>query len=87
MNDKETQTGIKAENPPQNNGTYLAILKSTSRSNHAKTFAGCGKPEIAFRNNNKWYCRGTLKVAYWLPIPKFEKKYVLGPEGEQARWE
>lgn len=70
---------------------YLVILKSNAIKNHAKDFAGCGEPEIAWWCNNyegpyKWNCRGTLVVAYWMPLPKFDKKYIKGFDGEQAKW-
>ena len=71
---------------------YLVILISKARSNHAKDFAGRGKPEIAtwcnrFDSSYKWACRGSLSVAYWRPMPEFTRKWIKGAEGEEARFD
>jgi len=91
---EKNENWISSETPPPYTKipkSYLVILKSTALAQHAKAFAGCGKPEIASWCNEyvgtyKWNCRGSLKVAYWMPLPEFNMLYDKGLPGQAPRW-
>jgi hypothetical protein len=63
---------------PNKDGSYLVILETKSPVERCQSWAGMGKPEItAFYEewHFKWNGRGTLTVAFWMPLPNFEKKW------------
>lgn len=74
---------------PEKDGNYLCILKSGARANHCKTWAGMGEPEIVYFCNDwdfKWNARGTLEVAFWMPLPPFTLRWRENEEGEEGEW-
>jgi hypothetical protein len=74
---------------PEKDGSYLCVLKSGARSNHCKTWAGMGEPEIVYFCNDwhfKWNARGTLLVVYWMPLPKFDMVWQKNEEGKEGEW-
>lgn len=67
-----------SETLPNKNGDYLVILETISPNRDYQSWAGMGKPEINGFNEEwhfKWAGRGTLSVAFWMPLPKFDKKW------------
>ena len=77
--------------PPSSSATsYLVILISKARSQHAKRFAGLGTAEIATWCSgwsSGWNARGSLSVAYWRPLPDFNYKWNDGGSGNEPFWE
>ncbi len=52
---------------------YLVILDTESTAPHCQNWAGRGEPEIAYFCSDwayPWSARGSLRVAYWMPLPK-----------------
>jgi hypothetical protein len=69
--------------------SYLVIRETESPVNYCKDWAGKGKPEIAAYCSDwpyPWSLRGTLTVAYWAELPKFNMKWEKGNEGEAGQW-
>ena len=78
------------ERLPEKDGIYLTILASDARAQHAKRWAGMGKPEITVFCNDwpmKWNARGSLIVAFWQELPKFDLEWIMDVEGEQGHWQ
>jgi hypothetical protein len=69
---------------------YLVILDTESPAQHCKDWGGRGEPEIAaFCSHWKpypWSARGSLSVAYWMPLPKFGKRWDQTVDGQPGRW-
>jgi hypothetical protein len=74
-------------------GLYLCVLESKARAQHCKTWGGMGQPEVKrfFEScdcgENMFGSRGTLEVAFWRELPKFNMKWNPKKEGEQGQWE
>lgn len=63
---------------PNKDGCYLVILQTTSPNIECQSWSGIGEPEINTFYEEwhfKWSGRGTLTVAFWMPLPKFDKKW------------
>lgn len=78
------------ERLPEKYGRYLTILASNARAQHAKRWAGMGKPEITVFCNDwpmKWNARGSLIVAFWQELPKFDMEWIMDVDGEQGHWQ
>ena len=63
---------------PKKNGSYIVILETKSPVNYCQSWAGQGDPELnSFCDEwgYPWSGRGTLTVAYWMPTPKFNKRW------------
>ena len=69
---------------------YLVILDTESKAQHCKSWAGLGKPEIASYCSQwtpyPWNARGSLSVAYWMPLPAFTKRWDKTIDGQPGRW-
>jgi hypothetical protein len=79
---------------PEKTGRYLTILKTGARAQHCKTWAGMGDPETALFDKDRhddgkhpWFCRGTLSVAFWMPLPEFNMKWNPRRDLEVGEWE
>ena len=90
---QERWRDVHKELPPflDEPASYLVILESRARSQHAKCWAGMGKPEIAAYwpgwQGSGWSARGDLGVAYWMPLPEFNATWNPRAKGEEGRWE
>ena len=74
---------------PDRDGRYLVILESGARAQHAKRWAGLGQPEICTFCSDwdfMWNARGTLSVAYWMPLPEFRMKWDMTSSGDVGKW-
>jgi hypothetical protein len=68
---------------------YLVILDTESPAQHCKTWAGMGEPEIASfcsQWSYPWNARGSLSVAYWMPLPPFAKRWDQTIDRMPGRW-
>ena len=76
--------------PPSESPTrYLVILDTESQAQHRKTWGGMGEPEIAVfcsQWSYPWSVRGSLSVAYWMPLPRFNKQWDWTQDGQPGRW-
>jgi hypothetical protein len=72
---------------PKKDGLYLCVLESKARAPYCKTWGGMGQPEIKRFGENMFVSRGTLEVAFWRELPKFNMKWNPKKEGEQGQWE
>ena len=77
--------------PPDNKHPvgYLTILQTLAKAQHCKRWAGMGCPEITYYHQgwpSGWNARGSLSVAYWMPLPKFNGTWEPGIQGEEGRW-
>jgi hypothetical protein len=76
---------------PECDGMYLVIYETLSTAPHIKKgWAWMGKPELGYYAHERkpqWSPRGTLTVAYWMPLPKFTGRWVPGPDGVSGAWD
>lgn len=73
---------------PNKDGAYLVILETISPVYYQQSWAGEGKPELSMFYEQwhfKWGGRGSLSVAFWMPLPTFNKKWVRN-EGKRGEW-
>ena len=78
------------ERLPEKDGRYLTVLASNARAQHAKRWGGMGFPEITSFCRDwpmKWNARGSLIVAFWQELPKFDMEWIMDVEGEQGHWQ
>jgi len=70
---------------------YLVIVESKALAQHCKSWAGIGVPEIQYFHPNcpgsGWSGRGTLEVAFWRPLPKFNYAWAASEEGKCGHWQ
>lgn len=81
----------RKKNPPdsKHGREYLVILESRAKTQNCKTWVGMGSPETCTWCSDwvyGWSSRGTLCVAYWMPLPRFNMMWDRNVEGEEGRW-
>ena len=69
---------------------YLVILDTESVAQDCKDWSGRGEPEIAAFCSQwtpyPWTARGSLSVAYWMPLPQFTKRWDQTVDLQPGRW-